>query len=68
MRFLFGVLVGYSMRGKSRLLITVLATLVLTVYVVVPAIALLALHLDVQKGAPVETSSNRGPGTQRIEL
>ncbi|MGH9969069.1 MAG: PASTA domain-containing protein [Pyrinomonadaceae bacterium] len=49
MRFLFGVLVGYSMRGKSKLLITVLTTLVLTVYVIVPAIALLALHLDVQK-------------------
>ncbi len=49
MRFLFGVLVGYSMRGRSKLLITVLAALVLTVYVVLPATALLALHLDVQK-------------------
>ncbi len=48
MRFLLGVLVGYSMRGKQRLLITVVATLVLTVYVILPAIALIALRLDVQ--------------------
>ncbi len=34
MRFLFGVLVGYSMRGESKLLITILATLVLFSYVI----------------------------------
>ena len=53
MRFLLGVLVGYIVRGKQNLLITVLVTL-LVVYVVLsavvlPAIALLALRLDVQR-------------------
>ena len=53
MRFLLGVLVGYTVRGKHKLLIRVLVTL-LVVYVVLPAvvlpaIALLALSLDVQR-------------------
>ncbi len=58
MRFLLGVLVGYSMRGNQKLLIRVHATIALTVYIIVPAIALLALHLDVQKerrSRPVQT-------------
>ena len=49
MRFLLGVLVGYTLRGKQKLLIRVLVTLALVVYVVLPAIALLALSLDVQR-------------------
>ena len=53
MRFLLGVLVGYTVRGKHKLLIKVLVTLlVVCVFVsavVLPAIALLALHLDVQR-------------------
>jgi beta-lactam-binding protein with PASTA domain len=49
MRFLLGVLVGYAVRGKQKLLISVLVTLALVVYVVIPAIALLALSLDVQR-------------------
>lgn len=49
MRFLLGVLVGYTVRGKHKLLIGVLVTLALVVHVVVPAIALLALCLDVQR-------------------
>jgi beta-lactam-binding protein with PASTA domain len=49
MRFLLGVLVGYSMRGQKKLLITVLATIVFIVYIILPAAALLALHLDVQR-------------------
>ena len=53
MRFLLGILVGYTVRGKQKLLIKVLVTL-LVVYVVLsvvvlPAIALLALSLDVQR-------------------
>ena len=53
MRFLLGVLVGYTVRRKHKLLIRVLVTL-LVVYVVfsavvLPAIALLALSLDVQR-------------------
>ena len=49
MRFLLGVLVGYMLRGKQKLLIRFLVTLALVVYVVIPAIALLALSLDVQR-------------------
>ena len=49
MRFLLGVLVGYSLRGKQKLLIRFLVTLALIVYVIVPAIALLGLSIDVQR-------------------
>ncbi|HYK20517.1 MAG TPA: hypothetical protein VEV42_07270 [Pyrinomonadaceae bacterium] len=49
MKFLLGVLVGYSLRGKQKLLIRFLVTLALVVYVIVPAIALLGLRLDVQR-------------------
>src|SRR5689334_5990561 len=49
MRFLLGVLLGYSMRGKKRPLITVLTALAFIVYVVIPGIALVALSLDVQR-------------------
>ena len=53
MRFLLGVLVGYTLRGKQKLLIKVLVTLLVVCVVlsavVLPAIALLALHLDVQR-------------------
>ena len=49
MRFLLGVLVGYTVRGKHKRLIRVLVTLALVVYVVIPATALLALRLDVQR-------------------
>jgi beta-lactam-binding protein with PASTA domain len=49
MRFLLGVLLGYSMRGKKKPLITVLTTIAFIVYVVVPTVALLALRLDVQR-------------------
>jgi beta-lactam-binding protein with PASTA domain len=59
MRFLLGVLVGYTVRGKQKLLIRVLVTLALVVYVVLPAIALLALNLDVQcerRSRPAQTN------------
>jgi len=53
MRFLLGVLVGYAVRGKQKLPIVVLVTLlvlyVVLLAVVLPTIALLALHLDVQR-------------------
>ena len=49
MRFLLGVLVGYTLRGKQKLLIRFLVTLALVVYVVIPAIAFLGLSLDVQR-------------------
>ena len=53
MRFLLGVLVGYTVRGKHKVLVRVLVTLlvfcVVFSAVVLPAIALLALSLDVQR-------------------
>ena len=49
MRFLLGVLLGYSMRGKKKPLITVLTAIAFIVYVLIPTIALLALRLDVQR-------------------
>ena len=58
MRFLLGVLVGYTVRGKHKLLIRVLVTLALVVYVVLPTIALLALSLDVvreRRSRPAQT-------------
>ena len=58
MRFLLGVLVGYTLRGKQKLLIRFLVTLALVVYVVIPALALLGLSLDVQherRSRPAQT-------------
>ena len=58
MRFLLGVLVGYTLRGKQKLLVRFLVTLALVVYVVIPAIALLGLSIDVQRerrSRPVQT-------------
>jgi len=49
MRFLLGVLLGYSMRGKKKPLITVLTALAFIVYILIPSIALLALRFDVQR-------------------
>ena len=71
MRFLFGVLVGYSMRGKDRLLITVLATVTFMVYiflaaVVVPAGALFALYLDVQRERHSRPAQTRVPAIKGL--
>lgn len=49
MRFLLGLIIGYSIRGKQRLLIATLATLAFIVFVVLPAIALSELALSVKR-------------------
>jgi beta-lactam-binding protein with PASTA domain len=49
MRFLLGVLIGYSIRGNQKRLVTFLASLAFIVYIILPTVALLALHLDVQR-------------------
>jgi len=49
MRFLLGLIIGYSIRGKQRLLIGTLATLVFIVFVLLPAIALSQLALSVKR-------------------
>src|SRR5258708_1229120 len=71
MRFLFGVLVGYSMRGKEKLLITVLATVALILYIILttvalPAGALVALHLDVQRERHSRPAQTRVPSLKGL--
>lgn len=71
MRFLFGVLVGYSMRGKEKLLITVLATVALILYIILttvalPAVALLALSLDVQHERQSRPAQTRVPALKGL--
>jgi len=61
MRFLLGVLVGYTVRGKYKLLIGFLVTLVVVVYIVLPAIALLALRLDIQRERRSRPAQTRVP-------
>ena len=61
MRFLLGVLVGYCMRGKEKRLIAFLATVAFIVYIVLPATALLALHLDVQQERRSRPAQTRVP-------
>ena len=65
MRFLLGVLVSYTVRGKRKLLIKVLVTLLVVCVVlsavVLPAIALLALRLDVQRERRSRPSQTKVP-------
>jgi beta-lactam-binding protein with PASTA domain len=66
MRFLFGVLVGYSLLGKNKVLITVLASVLLIDFVIVPAGALLALHLDVQRERQSRPAQTRVPSIKGL--
>jgi len=66
MRFLLGVLVGYSMRGKKKLLITVLATIAFIVYIFLPAVALIALRLDVQQERRSRPAQTRVPALKGL--
>ena len=66
MRFLLGVLAGYSMRGKKKLPITVLATVAFTVYIILPAIAILASHLDVQRERQSRPAQSRVPALKGL--
>jgi len=66
MRFLLGVLVGYTVRGKHKLLIRILVTLALVVYVVLPAIALLALSLDVNRERRSRPAQTKAPALKGL--
>ena len=66
MRFLLGVLVGYTLRGKQKLLIRFLVTLALVVYVVIPALALLGLSLDVQRERWSRPAQTRVPAVKGL--
>jgi beta-lactam-binding protein with PASTA domain len=65
-RFLLGVLVGYILRGKQKLLIRFLVTLALVVYVVIPALALLGLSLDVQRERRSRPSQTKVPALKGL--
>ncbi len=54
------------MRGKKKLLITVLATVVFIVYIVLPAAALLALRLDVQHERQSRPAQTRVPALKGL--
>jgi len=49
MRFILGLLVGYCIRGKQRLLIATLTAIAVICFIVLPAIALSLLALDVRR-------------------
>ena len=49
MRFILGLLVGYCIRGKQRLLIATLSAIAVGCFIVLPAIALSILALDVRR-------------------
>jgi beta-lactam-binding protein with PASTA domain len=70
MRFLLGVLVGYTVRGKHKLLIKVLVTLlvvwVFVSAVVLPAIALFALCLDVQRERRSRPAQTKVPAVKGL--
>jgi hypothetical protein len=67
MRFLLGVPVGYSMRGKEKLLLTtVLAAIVFFVYIILPAIMLLALSLDMKKERQSRPAQTRVPAIKSL--
>ena len=66
MRFLLGVLVGYSLRGKKKLLITVLAAVAFIVFIILPAITLLALRLDVQHERQSRPAQTRVPSLKGL--
>ena len=70
MRFLLGVLVGYTLRRKHKLLIKVLLTLlvvcVLFSALVLPAIALLALRLDVERERRSRPAQTKVPAVRGL--
>src|SRR5688572_3806390 len=49
MGFILGLLVGYCIRGKQRLLIGTLTAIAVVCFIVLPAIALSLLALDVRR-------------------
>src|SRR6266540_1229394 len=63
MRFLLGVLVGYSMRGKKTLLITVLG---IAAVIVLPAIALSQLALSVERERLSRPAQTRVPSLKGL--
>jgi beta-lactam-binding protein with PASTA domain len=73
MRFLFGVLVGYSLRGKERRVVIGLSALAFILYifltcVALPAVALLALRLDVQRERQSRPAQTKVPSIKGLSF
>ena len=71
MRFLLGLFVGYSLRGKQKPLIIGLATVAFILYIILtcvafPAAALLALRLDVQHERQLRPVQTRVPALKGL--
>lgn len=66
MRFSLGLLVGYYMRGKQQLLITMLAITTVIVFVVLPSIALTGLAISVQHHRYSRPAQTRVPSIEGL--
>jgi beta-lactam-binding protein with PASTA domain len=66
MRFLVGLFVGYNLRGRNKLLMIVLTTILLVEYVIVPTGALVALGLDVQRERKSRPAQTRVPSIKGL--
>lgn len=71
MRFLLGLVVGYSLRRKEKPLIIGLATVAFILYIILtcvalPAVALLALRLDVQHERQSRPAQTRVPAIKGL--
>ena|ERR1700674_1771912 len=67
MRFSLGLLLGYCMRGKNPLLITILAITTMIVFVVLPAIALTGLAISVQHRHHSRPAQTRVPSIEGLK-
>jgi beta-lactam-binding protein with PASTA domain len=73
MRFLLGVVVGYGLRGKQKPLIIGLATVAFILYIILtcvalPAVALLALRLDVEHERQSRPAQTRVPSLKGLSF
>jgi beta-lactam-binding protein with PASTA domain len=71
MRFLLGLVVGYSLRRKEKPLIIGLATVAFILYIILtcvalPAVALLALRLDVEHERQSRPAQSRVPALKGL--
>jgi hypothetical protein len=66
MRFLLGVLIGYSMRGRKTLLMAVLATAAVIAFIILPAIALSQLAWSVQRERLSRPDQTRVPSLKGL--
>jgi beta-lactam-binding protein with PASTA domain len=61
MRFILGLLLGYCIRGKKRLLIAILTAIAIVCFIVLPAIALSQLALSVRRERASRPPQTRVP-------